>query len=441
MSNTRKGDPVTDDFRFWDFGSGGSLFLYNPGSDGFGDIPYVPTAYERGLTRADPSEFGSALASSGLFTGGNITDQEQIQDILNPPQFAVGPGFDDQDVFKDPAEIDPAEDIGPTETLEDSIFQILMETIIGEQGIPEGVSAEVIEAIRGDFGPTAAPEQLREVAEQIAEAGGFDQWLEQQDIVLGDPGQIDEDTTQSPVETVFNEDGTITTIIDPTLITLPPLLGDPEVEGEGGGGSTAPGEEEETEEEADAIVPDYSDLVNPEFEVPEPPEGEVGIPEFYRVDEDGNVTVILDPDNPVVVDPDRVPGHVDTTTPGTYPESGYVTDEQEETTVPTPSEPSIVITPSLPGGSNAGGGASGSDQITTGGSGGGTGTGVGTGSGDGTGDGDGSGDGERKGMFEDKFTPFTTSIGYTPVQLQQLITPPKKDYMRELDGLFGRLLG
>ena len=72
---------------------------------------------------------------------------------------------------------------------------------------------------------------------------------------------------------------------------------------------------------------------------------------------------------------------------------------------------------------------------------GGTGGGQAGNGGDGTGDGDGSGDGERRGMFQDKFTPFTTSIGYTPVQLQQLITPPKKDYMRELDGLFGRLLG
>jgi hypothetical protein len=33
-----------------------------------------------------------------------------------------------------------------------------------------------------------------------------------------------------------------------------------------------------------------------------------------------------------------------------------------------------------------------------------------------------------------------TSIGYTPVQLQQLIAPPKKDYVRELDGLIGRSL-
>ena len=283
---------------------------------------------------------------------------------------------------------------------------------------------------------------IGEVAQQIADAGGFNEWLEQQDeVILGDPGQINEDTTRSPVETIFEDDGTITTIIDPTLVTFPPLIGVPEVEGDGGGGSATAEEGEEETEEADTVVPDYSDLVNTEFEVPEPTEGEVGIPEFYRVDQDGNVTVILDPDNPVVVPPDRIPEHVDTSTPGTYPESGYVTEEQEETTSPALSGPNIVITPSLPGGGNAGGGDNGTDQTSTGGNGGGTGTGQGTGSGSGTGDGDGDGDGKRRGMFEDKFTPFMTSIGYTPVQLQQLVTPPKKDYMRELDGLFGRLLG
>ena len=256
----------------------------------------------------------------------------------------------------------------------------------------------------------------------------------EQKTVLGDPGQIDEDTTQSPVETIFEDDGTITTIIDPTLITLPPLLGDPEIEGDEGGGSSAPGEREEETEEADTVIPDYSDLVSPEFEVPEPP-GETGIPDFYEVDEEGNVTTVLDPDNPL--DPQRVPEHVDVETPGTYSESGYVRDEQDEpSTSPAPSGPDIVIAPSLPGGL-LGGGADGTDQISTGGDGGGTGTGQGTG------DGEGSGDGTapRQGMFDPRFTPYMSSIGYTPVAVPQLIGPVKKDYDVAIDGLFGRLLG
>lgn len=392
-------------------------------------------------------------------------------DSLNPPQFAVGPGFDDQNVFKDPAEIDPADVVGPTEELgiEDSIFQILYDTIIGEQGIPEGVSAEVIDAIKGDFGDAAGAEDLRAIAEQIAEAGGFDQWLEQQDIVLGDPGQIDEDTTQSPVETVFEDDGTITTIIDPTLITLPPLLGDPVIEDTIGGGATASPETEgepqatEPEPEANQVIPDYSDLVNPEFEVPEAPEGVTGIPEFYRVDEDGNVTVILDPDNPILIPPERVPGHVDTTTPGTYPESGGVTAEQEETTTPTTSGPSIVIAPppastptTTPAAStpsdivteeptgvetpsdtaNTGTDATGQEGQQ------GTDTG-GTGAGSAGNGGDNTGDGvdDPKGMFKDKFTPLTYNIGYAPVQLQQQIQPQQTNAMDQITRLIGRQTG
>jgi len=73
----------------------------------------------------------------------------------------------------------------------------------------------------------------------------------------------------------------------------------------------------------------------------------------------------------------------------------------------------------------------------------GDGNGAGDGDGDGNGDGDGTGTGAGAGGMlspDGAFKPFMTSIGYTPVQLQQLIAPPKKDYFRELDGLIGRSL-
>ena len=81
-------------------------------------------------------------------------------------------------------DIPPEDDMRPREDIEgeDSIFQVLYDIIIGEQGIPEGVSAEAIAAIRGDYGPTSTPDELREVAEQIENAGGWDQWLEQQEV-------------------------------------------------------------------------------------------------------------------------------------------------------------------------------------------------------------------------------------------------------------------
>ena len=36
-----------------------------------------------------------------------ITRPEQIRSILDPTRFAIGPGFDDQDIFKEPGELDP----------------------------------------------------------------------------------------------------------------------------------------------------------------------------------------------------------------------------------------------------------------------------------------------------------------------------------------------
>jgi hypothetical protein len=44
-------------------------------------------------------------------------------------------------------------------------------------------------------------------------------------------------------------------------------------------------------------------------------------------------------------------------------------------------------------------------------------------------------------MFDPRFTPYMSSIGYTPVAVPQLIGPVKKDYDVAIDGLFGRLLG
>lgn len=296
---------------------------------------------------------------------------------------------------------------------------------------------------------------------------------------------INEDIVESGMYT-DPETGTV------YAINFPPDFEIPEdTDGGGGGGAEAPTDVEgepttdQPEPEPEPVIPDYSDLTSPEFEIPDMPQGETGIPDFYEVDEEGNVTTVLDPDTPL--DPDNIPPWVDTDTPGTYPESGYVTDEQEETTVPTLSEPSIVITPSVPAPAPApvptqpteeteptptteqpteqptpteeapetpeqpgtetpsDTPTTGTDETGTAGEGDGTGTGtgigigigIGTGTGTGTGDGTGSGDGERKGMFKDKFTPFFTSIGYTPVQLQQQIKP---DYARELDGMLTRLM-
>ena len=299
-------------------------------------------------------------------------------------------------------EIPPEEDMRPREDIEseDSIFQVLYDTIIGEQGIPEGVSAEAIAAIRGDFGPTSTPDELREVAQQIADAGGFDEWYAQQDLE-GPPEELPTELEEEPYEPVEIDDPFID--YDPVFpIELP--------EPEGGGATAAPEVTEDVTEETPTTVEAGAGDIEPEAGYVYEGGG------IFRDQETGRVVEQeIQGDDPYVV------GEVYSTGP---------TPIQEDVTADDTTRPGVgivfapVTTPST-----------GTDTTGT--------AGEGTTVGDGTGDdaGDGTGTGERRGMFEDKFTPFMTSIGYTPVQLQQLVTPPKKDYMRELDGLFGRLLG
>jgi len=140
-------------------GSGGLFTFYNYGPDGApSNAP--PTAFERGITRAP---------SPGFFTspgGVVITDTEQIEDIFNPPQFAIGPGYTDQNVSKEPAELDP------TLTTEEETEQ---ETPIADaveqatEAVTEGVSSVVQDAI--DAAKDALPDDasVESILDWIAE--------------------------------------------------------------------------------------------------------------------------------------------------------------------------------------------------------------------------------------------------------------------------------
>ena len=143
----------------------------------------------------------------------------------------------------------PTQELDPSLT-EDAIFQILMETIIGEQGIPEGVSAEVIEALRGDFGPTTIPAELQEVAIDIAEAGGFDEWYAQQDLE-GPPEELPTELEEEVSD--INEDTTLEDEIgvDPDMpINIPPPTLPPQ-EGNGNGEGDSDGEGEGDSDEGE----------------------------------------------------------------------------------------------------------------------------------------------------------------------------------------------
>ena len=219
--------------------------LGQTGGSGGGPVPLqgVPTPFESGVVRADPSTIG-------------------MMDTRNPAQDAAIAAMRAADRGM---EILPEDQIGPTENLgmEDSIFQILMETIIGEQGIPEGVSPEVIEAIRGDFGPTTIPAELQEIAIEIAEAGGFDEWYAQQDL----EGPPEELPTELEEEADINEDTTLEDEIgvepDMPIDIPPPTLPPREEEGDGDGEGEGEGEGEQQEtaqgegDEEEYQFPDY----------------------------------------------------------------------------------------------------------------------------------------------------------------------------------------
>jgi len=237
--------------------------------------------------------------------------------------------------------------------------------------------------------------------------------------------------------------------------------------GGGGGGAPEAGEEtvDITTDDTTDIFDDGTDRLPTDIDDTRETVDEdvpTGIPDFYTVLEDGRVITVLDPNTPL--EEDQIPSWVDTETPGTYPESGPVIEEEvaEE-------EPRIPVTPggriSDPSSRQPGDDVEGIDTSTDTDTGDGTGTGTGRGSGTGTGigtgigsgigsgigegigDGSGSGAGASRGMLsQPRFTPYTASIGYQPVQLQQIIAPPKKDYMKQLDdligrGLFGKMLG
>ncbi len=112
----------------------------------------------------------------GMLTGSNdvITDPEQIRSILDPTRFAIGPGFDDQDIFKEPGELDlPDQGADPFETgeFEDSVFDILVAIMAGTQGTIEGLDPETIDALQTVIEGSSG-EELDRIAQEIAE-----QWI------------------------------------------------------------------------------------------------------------------------------------------------------------------------------------------------------------------------------------------------------------------------
>ena len=418
MSSTRKAGPVTDDLRLYDMGEGGGLFVYNAGSDGFGDTFVPPTPFERGITRADPSEFG-------MFAGVNNNEM--------PP-----PGDDQR----------PSDNPGG----EDSPFDIIMRTIVGQIGNPENVSPEMIAVLNGYLDGSSSSE-LEEIGRQIVEAGGFEEWLATQDIVLGDPGGVD-DTTQTSTEVIFDENGNpVEIVIDPTLITLPPILGTPEDPPapdpsggsnsgggtEGSGDNTIGGGSVEGDGGNQASSSPWFDVRNGEVFVYDPATGEYVPADTVRTDNPGwwegylgqnpadgqyddNGNPITNTDQPESGNNQNTGGGNVTITPGTGGTSGTSSGGN-------------------PGGNNQTGGGNQTGNTDDPNSGQNPGSGT-SGSGGGTNTGTGPGDGTGGGLFKDavnKFQGVDATVRFNDPGIPQLIGG-RKPQRQSIMGLFEEYL-
>lgn len=464
MSSTRKAGPVTDDLRLYDMGEGGGLFVYNAGSDGFGDTFVPPTPFERGITRADPSEFG-------MFAGVNNNEM--------PP-----PGDDQQ----------PSDNPGG----EDSPFDIIMRTIVGQIGNPEDVSPELIAVLNGYLDGSSSSE-LEEIGRQIVEAGGFEEWLATQDIQYGDPGGIfepdptDPDTDFPAPEQVgisledfqaqFEgldpseyEDGMYT---DPEtgtvyVINMPPDLTEPNPEDtgntggggsgggtEGGGDDTSASGSVEGDGGNQSSSSPFFDVRDGEVFVYDPETGEF-VPAQPRPYWDGEVMqedgrwweeyLGQNPSDGVYDDGGRPISNTD------QPESGNNEDTGGATVTIRPGTGGTSGTSdggNSGGGNQTGGGSggtgggnqtgntgnSGSGQNPgdgTAGSGGGTNTGAGTGGGSGSGPGNGTG----SGLFKDavnKFQGVDATVRFNDPGIPQLIGG-RKPQRQSIMGLFQEYL-
>ena len=307
----------------------------------------IPTPFEQGLTRGPVNMQGMSDAQT----------QSLINQRLDARSFGTDDDIDLPDQGADPFE---------TGEFEDSVFDILVAIMTGTQGTIEGLDPETIEALQTAVEGSSA-EELERIAQEIAEAGGYEEWLAQQP--TGDPGDVEPppapepepeeepEVVQVPIsEADFNEQfpnvdpseytesGTWT---DPEtgivyVINIPPPEIEETEEEEGGGGEEAPTEEEgeptedqpeeeevivdptdstvddEDAETGDTIPPDTIEEQEPE----EPAEEEVTPSPFFRV-ENGQVYVLdYETGEYVLADPAVYEGYL-----GRNPEDGVYTDQ------------------------------------------------------------------------------------------------------------------
>lgn len=259
----------TDDLRLLGLLTGGGQggYMYNYGPSG-APSNQPPTAFQQGLTRGPVSMTGMSDAQI----------QSLIDQRLNARALDMNEGIDDGDQQAEPSELGDIE----------SIFEILSQIMGGTQGTIGGLSAETVEALRSGIDRSVDPEELESIAQQILDAGGYEEWLEQQD-EEGPPEELPTELEEDPFE--FPEFELPPIGVDPDMPidipfpTLPPREEEEEGEGSGNGTGDRGGEPRRGPEDTDRDY-DYTDYPDQGYETP-PPRGQYGTIRDRRVDEPG----------------------------------------------------------------------------------------------------------------------------------------------------------
>lgn len=221
------------------------------------EISQTPIPEEMGQEAQETFQEGD-VGGGGLFGQYSITDPFSISMLQDAARAGALSNYLGQFEGRTPLdiiEIDAPDQRGePTELGDvENIFEILSQIMTGTQGTIGGLAPETVAALRSGIDPSADEEELETIAQQILEAGGYLEWLEQQD----QEGPPEELPTELEEEIDIGTDTIDTDVeVDPDMPIyipfpdLPPREEGDEGEGdENGEGTGVEGEGDEAEGE------------------------------------------------------------------------------------------------------------------------------------------------------------------------------------------------
>lgn len=230
-----------------------------------------------------PFGSSSVVSEAGIATAQDAARAGALSNYL--AQFEGRTPLDIMELDAPDQQAEPSE-LGSIE----SVFDMLSKIMGATQGDIVGLDPETIAAVRGAIDPSADEVELNEIAQQILAAGGYEEWLEQQD-EEGPPEEPPTDLEEDPFE--FPDFDLPPIGVDPDMPIdipfpgLPPREGEGDGEGEGNGDGSGQrgGESRRGPEDTDRDY-DYSDYPDQGYEPP-PPRGRYGTIIDRRVDQPG----------------------------------------------------------------------------------------------------------------------------------------------------------